>query len=120
MMDWMRNLEVGIPALLEDGIKLLIYAGESDLICNCIGNSRWVHAMEWSGQQEFIASHITPFIVVGEEAGLLKSYGPLSFLKVHDAGHMVPMDQPRVALEMLRWTQGDLTQAPENEVADMR
>lgn len=35
--DWMRNLEVGIPALLEDGIKLLVYAGEYDLICNWLG-----------------------------------------------------------------------------------
>ncbi|KAK8955960.1 Serine carboxypeptidase-like 49 [Platanthera guangdongensis] len=34
LVDWMRNLEVGIPSLLEDGIKLLIYAGEYDLICN--------------------------------------------------------------------------------------
>ena len=37
VMDWMRNLEVGIPALLEDGIKVLIYAGEYDLICNWLG-----------------------------------------------------------------------------------
>lgn len=35
--DWMRNLEVGIPALLEDGIKVLVYAGEYDLICNWLG-----------------------------------------------------------------------------------
>lgn len=37
LVDWMRNLEVGIPALLEDGIKLLVYAGEYDLICNWLG-----------------------------------------------------------------------------------
>lgn len=37
LMDWMRNLEVGIPALLEDGIKVLVYAGEYDLICNWLG-----------------------------------------------------------------------------------
>lgn len=37
VVDWMRNLEVGIPALLEDGIKVLIYAGEYDLICNWLG-----------------------------------------------------------------------------------
>ncbi|KAL5986163.1 hypothetical protein ACLOJK_028155 [Asimina triloba] len=56
--DWMKNLEVGIPGLLEDGIEVLIYAGEYDLICN------WL-------------------------------------------GHMVPMDQPEAALEMLkRWTRG--------------
>ncbi|PHU25547.1 Serine carboxypeptidase 3 [Capsicum chinense] len=82
--DWMKNFEVPIPPLLEDGINLLIYAGEYDLICN--------------------------WLVDGEEKGVKKSYGPLTFLKVHDAGHMVPMDQPKAALEMLqRWTQGELS-----------
>ncbi|CAO2813002.1 unnamed protein product [Amaranthus hypochondriacus] len=109
-MDWMRNLEVGIPALLEDGVKLLVYAGENDLICNWLGNSRWVHAMEWSGQKDFTTARTVSFSVDGKEAGQLKSHGPLAFLKVHDAGHMVPMDQPKAALEMLkRWTQGTLT-----------
>ena len=37
LQDWMRNMEVGIPSLLEDGIKLLVYAGEEDLICNWLG-----------------------------------------------------------------------------------
>ncbi|KAA8544133.1 hypothetical protein F0562_022145 [Nyssa sinensis] len=109
LMDWMRNLEVGIPALLEDGIKLLVYAGEYDLICNWLGNSRWVHAMEWSGQKDFVAAPSVKFVVDGAEAGQLKSHGPLTFLKVHGAGHMVPMDQPKASLEMLkRWTQGKL------------
>ncbi|CAL9083438.1 unnamed protein product [Musa textilis] len=111
LTDWMRNLEVGIPALLEDGIQLLVYAGEYDLICNWLGNSRWVHAMEWAGQSGFVSSSEIPFLVDGVEAGLLKSHGSLSFLKVHDAGHMVPMDQPKAALEMLkRWTQGKLAE----------
>lgn len=39
LTDWMRNLEVGIPALLEDGVKVLIYAGEYDLICNWLGKT---------------------------------------------------------------------------------
>ncbi|XP_022990308.1 serine carboxypeptidase-like [Cucurbita maxima] len=109
LVDWMRNAEVGIPALLEDGIKLLVYAGEYDLICNWLGNSRWVNAMEWSGKEEFGNSPNVPFLVDGSEAGLLKQHGALSFLKVHDAGHMVPMDQPKAALEMLkRWTGGAL------------
>lgn len=37
LVDWMRNLEVGIPSLLEDGVELLVYAGEYDLICNWLG-----------------------------------------------------------------------------------
>ncbi|GJZ89880.1 serine carboxypeptidase-like protein [Tanacetum coccineum] len=117
IMDWMRNLEAGIPHLLEDGIKLLVYAGEYDLICNWLGNSRWVHAMEWSGQKAFGATADVPFKVDGSEAGLFKTHGPLSFLKVHDAGHMVPMDQPKAALSMLkRWVKGSLSEsAPEPE-----
>ncbi|KAG8380547.1 hypothetical protein BUALT_Bualt06G0027000 [Buddleja alternifolia] len=141
LMDWMRNLEVGIPALLEDGVKLLVYAGEYDLICNWLGNSRWVHAMEWSGKKEFVASPEVPFEVDGSEAGLLTNHGALSFLKVslslslslslyiyiyicaspdtlfsfstlvHDSGHMVPMDQPKASLEMLkRWMKGSLAE----------
>lgn len=46
------------------------------------GNSRWVHAMEWSGQKKFMDSSEVPFEVDGVEAGVMKSNGPLSFLKV--------------------------------------
>ncbi|EFH61052.1 predicted protein [Arabidopsis lyrata subsp. lyrata] len=109
LVDWMRNLEVGIPTLLEDGISLLVYAGEYDLICNWLGNSRWVNAMEWSGKTNFGAAEQVPFMVDGKEAGLLKTYEQLSFLKVRDAGHMVPMDQPKAALKMLkRWMENSL------------
>ncbi|CAH8339326.1 unnamed protein product [Eruca vesicaria subsp. sativa] len=118
LQDLMRNLEVGIPTLLEDGINLLIYAGEYDLICNWIaGNSRWVNAMEWSGKENFKAAKEVPFMVDGKEAGKLKSYGQLSFLKVHNAGHMVPMDQPKAALKMLEgWMKKSLS-ADEDAIA---
>ncbi|KAF6154667.1 hypothetical protein GIB67_000551 [Kingdonia uniflora] len=42
--------------------------------------------------------------------------------QVHDAGHMVPMDQPKATLEMLkRWTKGKLVENTETEdvVTDM-
>ncbi|XP_063949828.1 serine carboxypeptidase-like isoform X2 [Daucus carota subsp. sativus] len=110
--DWMKDLEVGIPALLEDGVQVLIYAGEYDLICNWLGNSRWVHAMNWSGQKNFTAAPTVPFSVAGAEAGIMQSYGPLTFLKVHNAGLMVPTDQPKASLKMLtRWMQEKLAAA---------
>ncbi|XP_058755082.1 serine carboxypeptidase-like [Vicia villosa] len=109
VQDWMLNYEKDIPSLLEDGIKVLIYAGDLDLICNWLGNSQWVHAMKWSGQEQFGASKTVPFLVDGKNAGSLNSYGPLSFLKVNGAGHMVPMDQPKAALQMLvTWIEGNL------------
>lgn len=66
--------------------------------------------MEWSGQKDFGAARSVPFTVDGEEKGIEKNHGTLTFLRVHDAGHMVPMDQPKAALEMLqRWMQGKLS-----------
>jgi len=47
-----------------------------------VGNSRWVEAMKWSGQTTFKKAPTTPFLVDSEEAGILKSHGPLAFLKV--------------------------------------
>ncbi|QCE13222.1 cathepsin A [Vigna unguiculata] len=115
LQDWMKNLEVGIPTLLEEGIKVLVYAGEKDLICNWLGNSRWVHAMQWSGQKAFGTSPTVKFVVDGVDAGSLNSYGPLSFLKVYEAGHLVPMDQPKAALEMFKsWIGGKLNTQRDN------
>jgi hypothetical protein len=38
--------------------------------------------MEWSGQKDFMLAPNESFIVDGKEAGVLKSHGLLSFLKV--------------------------------------
>jgi vitellogenic carboxypeptidase-like protein/serine carboxypeptidase-like clade 4 len=38
--------------------------------------------MEWSGQKDFVSSSESSFVVDGDDAGVLKSHGPLSFLKV--------------------------------------
>jgi len=101
MGDWMHDLEPVIPTLLEANIRVLIYAGEDDFICNYLGNQRWVEQMKWSGQDAFNKQPVSTFSVDGD-AGQGKEYGGLSFLRVHSAGHMVPMDQPKASLEMLR------------------
>ncbi|CAA0832606.1 Serine carboxypeptidase-like 47 [Striga hermonthica] len=73
-------------------------------------NTRWVHAMQWSGQKQFMTAKGSPFRVGGVDAGLQKGYGPLTFLKFYNSGHMVPMDQPEFSLEMLRsWMQSNLS-----------
>jgi len=49
----------------------------------------WVEAMEWKGQSEWLNSPATEWIVNGQQAGSVKASGPLSFVKVSGAGHMV-------------------------------
>lgn len=71
------------------------------------GNIRWLEGMKWSNQTEFRLASFTQFVVDGKKFGSTKWQGPLSFLKVYNAGHMVPMDQPKASLEMFkRWMQG--------------
>jgi len=99
--DWMTNLEIGIPTVLAAGVRVLVYAGDQDFICNWLGNSRWVHKMKWSGQEDFNAASMMKFSVEGEDKGEFKTAQGLTFMKVFGAGHMVPRDKPAAALDML-------------------
>merc|ERR1712157_305780 len=49
--DWMKNFDQQVVKLLEGGVKVLIYAGDMDFICNWIGNKAWTMALEWSGKE---------------------------------------------------------------------
>jgi serine carboxypeptidase-like clade 4 len=100
--DWMTNLEKNIPAMLDAGIRVLVYAGNKDFICNWEGNQRWVNSMKWSGAGAFAAAPTVAWSVDGAPAGAAKSAKGLTLLEVYDAGHMVPMDQPAAALDMLQ------------------
>ena len=91
--------------MLEAGIRVMIYAGEKDFICNALGNLRWVKAMQWSGQDAFNKAKPEPSSWRGRRGGghrRRRRGGQLSFVAVSEAGHMVPMDQPKNALTMIR------------------
>lgn len=90
-----------LPAMLNDGVRAVIYAGDKDLICNYVGNRAWVDALEWDDADKWAAAEDFEWATRGTKAGKVRSVGPLSFVQVYDAGHMVPMDQPVHALDML-------------------
>jgi cathepsin A (carboxypeptidase C) len=63
-----------------------------------------VEALEWSGQKEYQAAEYRNYTVQGGPAGEVKSSGNLTFLRVFDAGHMTPYDQPHNSLAFFnRW-----------------
>jgi len=99
--DWMHNYQQMIPDQLAAGIKVLMYAGDQDYICNWIGNNAWTLAMEWPHKADFNSAQFTNWTAAGKVAGQVRSSNGFTFLKVYDAGHMVPMNQPAVALDML-------------------
>ncbi|KAJ1424394.1 Alpha/Beta hydrolase protein [Ochromonadaceae sp. CCMP2298] len=113
--DWMHNFQQVLQPLLEGGVRVLIYAGDVDFICNWIGNKAWTKELPWTGKAAYNAEADTEWVYVDEVAGSVQQVvggkartamaaegaGSLTFLQVYEAGHMVPMDQPAAALALL-------------------
>lgn len=117
VFDFMRNYQQLVPDLLEAGIRVLVYAGDQDFICNWLGNKAWVLDLDWSGKAGFNqAADVLYADAQGSAIGKLRSHKALSFLQVFKAGHMVPMDQPEKSLHMFnQFLKGALGAAEENE-----
>ena len=93
-----------VKYLLEAGIRLLFFNGMMDLICNHVGNEILVDKMEWSHQEDYVLAKRSAWMssLAGNTlAGYMKEYKNLSFLKLRDSGHMAPLDQPEVCLDMM-------------------
>ena len=60
-----------------------------------------VQALPWPHQGSFNSTAPKEWDVEGKPAGTLQTSNGFSFLRVYDAGHMVPRDQPANALAML-------------------
>jgi carboxypeptidase C (cathepsin A) len=47
MGDWMLNLQDDVTYLLENGIRVLVYSGDKDYICNWRGGEKWTNTLDW-------------------------------------------------------------------------
>lgn len=101
--------QLQVADLLNDGIRVLVYNGDADLMCNWQSSDAWTKALEWKGSEGFNAAKERHFFaedtnMAGAEpvdAGIVRSFGNFTFLRAFNAGHMVPKNQPAVALDML-------------------
>eukprot|EP01119_Soliformovum_irregulare_P019398 TRINITY_DN612_c0_g1_i1.p1 TRINITY_DN612_c0_g1~~TRINITY_DN612_c0_g1_i1.p1 ORF type:complete len:443 (-),score=117.82 TRINITY_DN612_c0_g1_i1:41-1369(-) len=99
--DWVTNMEAHIPNILKSNTSVLVYSGELDYICNWKGGEAWTNAVNWPEQAQFNSTSYSTWSVNGKPAGSVKNAKNLTFLRVANAGHMVPLDQPANALDML-------------------
>ncbi|KAJ1658729.1 hypothetical protein IWQ61_002087 [Dispira simplex] len=103
--DWMRPYMRMLPEMLDFGIRVLVYAGDADFICNWYGNKAWTLELPWSGKQAFNDAQDQSWqLADAKAAGEVRSVDNFTFLRVFEAGHMVPYDQPRASADMIeRW-----------------
>jgi len=96
LMDWSTNGSASVAQMADAGYKVYIYNGDKDYICNWEGGKNWTSKMKWSHTDDFNKAEFKDC-----EYGSCQEFENFKFIKVADAGHMVPMDQPEKALNML-------------------
>ena len=89
-----------LPRLLEAHVPVLVFAGEQDVICNYVGLQRMVDALEWGGKRG-LTTPPRDWRIDGELVGRWQSDRNLTFVRVHNASHMVAYDQPLAAHDMM-------------------
>lgn len=101
--DEMLDVSIDVFRDLLDSYKFLFYAGNMDgSVCNNLGVGRIIDRLAWTGTPLYRAAPRRPWTVDGQVVGLAKSAGNMSYVVVTNAGHLVPMDQPAAALDMIR------------------
>ncbi|CAE6453758.1 unnamed protein product [Rhizoctonia solani] len=99
-----------VQELLEDGVRVLNLAGDADFACNFIGAFKWMYRLDSKYAKEFRSLNNTVWKLNGKPVGEVRASadeggrtaGKFTWLRVYEAGHMVPHDQPEVALEFFR------------------
>jgi carboxypeptidase D len=96
-----------VPSLikvLDAGIRVLVYSGQYDLICNHVSSENVLNDMAWKGQAGFQTANSGVWIIDNAPAGYIREFQNLQSLLCLNSGHMFPMDQPKAALDMFtKW-----------------
>ncbi|KAK7047202.1 hypothetical protein VNI00_006868 [Paramarasmius palmivorus] len=87
-MDQYKRTPLHVAALLERRVRVLVYAGNYDFICNWVGNERWTKELEWSGQDKFVREPLREWLIDGVKAGVTRNFGGFTFATIEGGGHM--------------------------------
>lgn len=85
-----RSLLLQLSSVVASGIRIVVWAGDADWICNWLGGYYVAQQVAFSGQAAFRAKALTPYNVKGVAGGTFKTQDNFSFLRVYSAGHEVP------------------------------
>ncbi|KAG8871518.1 hypothetical protein FRB98_000717 [Tulasnella sp. 332] len=101
--DFTRTLLPQLGALANSKLKILLWFGDADYICNWVGGLALTREMEWYGKPRFNTAHFKDVRISGAgHVGEVINVDNFSFLRVFQAGHEVPFYQPVASLEFLK------------------
>uniref|UniRef100_A0A1B0CQ02 Carboxypeptidase n=1 Tax=Lutzomyia longipalpis TaxID=7200 RepID=A0A1B0CQ02_LUTLO len=80
---------------------IVVYNGQLDIIVAYPLTTNYLQNLEFRDREEYLRAKRHIWRVDGDIAGYVKEAGNLIEILVRDAGHMVPLDQPKWALDLL-------------------
>ncbi|TKY89599.1 hypothetical protein EX895_001384 [Sporisorium graminicola] len=87
-----------VRALLDQGVQVVMYAGDADYNCNWLGGEVVAEQVQHKGFDQ--AGYEDLKTSDGIAHGQVKQSGQFSFVRIYESGHEVPFYQPLAALEM--------------------
>ena len=102
--NWFRSVDHWIDELLMSStIQVIVYSGQYDVICCTSSQLAWIRRLTWPGLQTFHNKERIQIMNPNthETDMFVKATDRLKFYWVMRSGHVVPLDVPDVALNML-------------------
>ncbi|KAJ1832096.1 hypothetical protein LPJ63_003802 [Coemansia sp. RSA 2711] len=101
-----RSSVSALEYMLDRGVPVLLYSGDSDFICNWYGTVAVARALRWKGREKLARASVVDWSWPAQSgkdiaAGQYINADNFTFLRVYEAGHEVPYYQPQAALYML-------------------
>uniref|UniRef100_A0A8D9E8A7 Carboxypeptidase n=1 Tax=Cacopsylla melanoneura TaxID=428564 RepID=A0A8D9E8A7_9HEMI len=89
--------------------KVMFYNGQLDIIVGHPTTVNFLKKLEWTGKQEYSKARRSIWYYKKEIAGYVRKVENLYEVLVRNAGHLVPIDQPEWAFDLItRFTSGEL------------
>ncbi|KAE8573814.1 Putative retinoid-inducible serine carboxypeptidase [Halyomorpha halys] len=98
--DFMQSVKPWVEDLLEH-YRVMFFSGQVDIICAYPLTMNFLPKLNWTGSEYYRTAPRKEWYVDDELAGFYKKAKGLTEVLVRDAGHMVPQDQPKWALDLI-------------------
>ncbi|KJA22564.1 hypothetical protein HYPSUDRAFT_67027 [Hypholoma sublateritium FD-334 SS-4] len=97
-----RTLLPQLAALVNSGLKTLLWAGDADINCNWLGGHASALAMDWFGKERLANTPFTNMTINGAAVAAIQNVDNFSFARVYQSGHEVPAFQPQAAFAIFK------------------
>jgi vitellogenic carboxypeptidase-like protein len=99
--DFFKTVRPWVEELVEH-YPILFYNGQFDLLCSHRSSQNFLRNLHWSGASDYGLAKRQIWRVNNTAAGYYKTGSNVVDVFVHNAGHMVPTDQPRKTLILIQ------------------